>query len=105
MNTTEAWVLHRGNNDVSDRKPGELRLETYTFPEITPHEVLAEPLYGCWEGNMTHAVLRRPVDVCRQRGEERIVIGNAGVVRILQIGDAVKSVRRGDVCMLWCAGE
>jgi len=105
MNTTEAWVLHRGSDDISDGKSGALRLETYTFPEITPHEVLAEPLYGCWEGNMTHAVQRTPVDVCRQRGEERVVIGNAGVVRILQIGDAVKSVRPGDVCMLYCAGE
>ncbi len=105
MYTTEAWVLHRGNDGVSDGESGELRLETYTFPDITPHEVLVEPLYGCWEGNMTHAVLRRPVDVCRQRGEDRIVLGNAGVVRILQIGDAVKSVRPGDVCMLYCAGE
>ena len=105
MNTTEAWVLHRGSSDVSDGEPGALRLEEYSFPEITAHEVLAEPLYGCWEGNMTHAVRRTPIDVCRQRGEARIVIGNAGVVRILQIGDAVKSVRPGDVCMLWATGE
>jgi NADPH:quinone reductase-like Zn-dependent oxidoreductase len=105
MITTEAWVLHRGIKDVSDGELGELRLETYTFPELTPHEVLAEPLYGCWEGNMTHAVRRTPLDVCRQRGEERVVVGNAGVVRILQIGDAVKSVRPGDVCMVYGAGE
>lgn len=105
MNTTEAWVLHRGCNDLPGAEPGELRLEAYSFPEITPQEVLVEPLYGCWEGNMTHAVQRKPVDVCRQRGEERIVLGNAGVVRILQVGDAVNSVRPGDVCMVFCAGE
>jgi NADPH:quinone reductase-like Zn-dependent oxidoreductase len=105
MYTTEAWVLHRGSHGVADGEPGELRLETYTFPEITAHEVLAAPLYGCWEGNMTHAVRRRPVDVCRQRREDRVVLGNAGVVRILQIGDAVNSVRPGDVCMVYGAGE
>ena len=105
MYTTEAWVLHRASHGASEGEPGELRLETYTFPDITPHEVLAEPLYGCWEGNMTHALRRRPVDVCRQRREERVVLGNAGVVRILQVGDAVKSVRPGDVCMLYGAAE
>lgn len=105
MNTTEAWVLHRDSSDVSGGKPGELCLEQYSFPEITAHEVLAEPLYGCWEGNMTHAMRRTPVDVCRQRGEDRIVLGNAGVVRILEVGDAVKSVRPGDVCMVYGAGE
>ena len=92
MYTTEAWVLHRGSNDSSDGEPGAFRLEEYSFSELTPHEVLAEPLYGCWEANMTHAVRRSPVDVCRQRGEDRIVIGNGGLVRILQVGDAVKSV-------------
>ena len=41
--------------------------------------MLAEPLYGCWEGNMSHAVERRPIDIYRDRGEEKVVIGNAGV--------------------------
>jgi NADPH:quinone reductase-like Zn-dependent oxidoreductase len=105
MNTTEAWVLHRGSTDRSDGEPGELCLEEYAFPEITAHEVLVEPLYGCWEANMTHAVQRTPVDVCRQRREDRIVLGNAGVARILEVGDAVKGVCPGDVCMVYGAGE
>ncbi len=32
---------------------------------------------------MSHAVLRDPIDVCRRLGQEWIVLGNSGVVRIL----------------------
>lgn len=102
--TTEAWVIHAAPDD--DRTPGaaELRKEIYTFPNITEHEVLAEPIYGCWEGNMTHAIERNPVDVCRQRGEKKIVIGNAGVVRILKTGPSVTNVKEGDLCLFAAVG-
>lgn len=49
---------------------------------------------------MTHALERTPVDVCRQRGEERIVIGNFGVVRVLRPGKAVTRVKEGDLCLM-----
>jgi hypothetical protein len=67
-------------------------------------EVLAEPIYGCWEANMAHALERTPIDVCRHRGEAEVVIGNAGVVRILQVGEAVKTVNPGDLCIVFCNG-
>ncbi|MBS0448804.1 MAG: zinc-binding dehydrogenase [Proteobacteria bacterium] len=97
MITTEAWVLPRGPGDGT---PGELRLERISFEEPSDDEVLVEPLYGCWEGNMTHALERSPVDVCRQRGEAGIVLGNAGVVRILHAGRSVRGLREGDLCGL-----
>lgn len=43
---------------------------------------------------------RDPVDICRLRREPKVVMGNAGVVRILQAGSAVKNVREGDLCIL-----
>jgi NADPH:quinone reductase-like Zn-dependent oxidoreductase len=106
MITTDAWVLHEGpsNGEAKKGGPAELKLETYSFPDLTDQEVLAEPLYGCWEGNMTHAVERSPVDICRQRREDKVVIGNAGVVRVLKTGAAVKGVKEGDVCLVFCNG-
>lgn len=97
MIETDAWVLHRG---PVDPEPGELVLEKFSFPDIETDEVFAEPLFGCWEGNMTHAVLRDPIDICRRRGEAKIVLGNAGVVRILQTGSDVYRVKEGDLCVL-----
>jgi len=99
---TSAWVIHKG--PIKDPGPAELRLETITIDEVTDDEVLVEPIYGCWEGNMAHALERSPVDICRQRGEDRIVLGNAAVVRILKTGSNVKSVREGDLCALVCIG-
>jgi NADPH:quinone reductase-like Zn-dependent oxidoreductase len=96
--TTEAWVLYKAKPD--ELGPAELRREEFSFSGIEEDEVLAEPLYGCWEGNMTHALERQPIDICRQRREAKVVQGNAGVVRILQIGSAVTSVAEGDICMV-----
>jgi NADPH:quinone reductase-like Zn-dependent oxidoreductase len=98
MISTEAWVLDRGPSGGSG--PGKLRKDTIAFPEITEEEVLVEPIYGCWEANMTHALERAPVDVGRLRKEERVVLGNAGVVHILETGAAVTSVRAGDLCLV-----
>lgn len=50
---------------------------------------------------MTHALQRRPVDVCRERGEARVVVGNSGVVRVLSVGDGVRHVKEGDVCRIF----
>lgn len=100
MIEVEAWVLHQG---VKGSGPdfAELRNETFSFPDMSDEEVLVEPIYGCWEGNMTHAVERSPVDVCRQRGEEKVVLGNTGVVRVLEVGAAVKGLREGDLCIVF----
>jgi NADPH:quinone reductase-like Zn-dependent oxidoreductase len=97
MITTEAWVLYAG----SSRTPevATLKREDYSFPDLTDHEALAEPLYGCWEANMTHALEREPIDICRRRNEPKVVLGNAGVVRILKVGRSVTKVREGDVCL------
>lgn len=105
--TTEAWVLDEGANHQGSREPpapGQLVQESYTFNDITDDEVLVEPLYGCWEGNMSHALNRTPVDICRQRGEPKVVIGNAGVVRVLKAGPSVAAFREGDLCLVFCNG-
>src|SRR4051812_38129555 len=92
---TDAWILSAAG--------GGLRRETISF-DLGPRDVLAEPLYGCWEANMAHALARHPVDICRERGEERVVIGNAGVVRVLRAGSEVRGLREGDVGMVFAAG-
>lgn len=103
MIRTEAWVLYAGGNGAGAAGAG-FRREDYAFPDLTEQEVLAEPLYGCWEGNMSHAFLRSPVDICRQRREEKVVVGNAGVVRVLKAGASVRGLREGDLCLVFCNG-
>ena len=103
MITTEAWVLYEGDNRTH-QQPAELIKETITFPEIAEEEVLVEPVYGCWEANLTHALKRSPVDICRQRGDKKVVLGNSGVVRVLQPGSAVSTVREGDLCVFFPIG-
>lgn len=98
--TTEAWVLYAGKNRLRP-EPGQLVCETISIPALTDEEILVEPLFGCWEGNMGHAIQRSPVDVAIQRNEEKVVLGNSGVVRILQVGNSVRGLKEGDVCMLY----
>ncbi len=101
---TDAWVLYKGAPDRSDQ-PARMVRERFCFQEIGDEEVLVAPLYGCWEGNMTHALERKPIDICEQRGEERVVIGNAGVVEILECGSKVTTVKTGDTAVLFCNGQ
>ncbi|HUK92239.1 MAG TPA: zinc-binding alcohol dehydrogenase family protein [Blastocatellia bacterium] len=102
MITTEAWVLHRGTKSgVQEQSAtGGLRRELFEIPDISDGEVLAEPIFGCWEGNMSHAVQRNPIDICELRGEDKIIIGNSGVVRVLKTGRDVKTLQEGDLCIL-----
>jgi NADPH:quinone reductase-like Zn-dependent oxidoreductase len=93
---TEAWILRQAAK--GEVGPGTLEKTTYPLPEMGDYNVLAEPIYGAWEANMTHALERKPVDICRIRREECIVLGNAGVVRILKTGSKVTTCRVGDVC-------
>ena len=99
--TTEAWVLPSGRGRS---EAGQLVRDTVTLSDISAEEVLAEPMYGCWEGNMTHAIQRNPIDICMARQEEKVVIGNAGVVRILKTGEAVHHLKAGDHCLVFCNG-
>ena len=59
----------------------DLVLEDFELPDIGPGEILAEPIYGSREGNMNHALQRKPIDICRRRGEERVILGNGFVAR------------------------
>lgn len=104
MITTQAWVIHQSEKKNGHPVPAELRQEIFSFPQIGNDEVLVEPIYGCWEGNMAHALSRSPVDICEQRKEPRVVIGNAGVVRVLKTGSAVTTVGEGDLCLVFCNG-
>jgi len=93
MITTSAWVLYK---DTAIRGLVE---EEFSFPDIEEHEVLAEPIYGCWEGNMTHAIDRKPINIALVRREPKVVIGNAGVVRVVKVGASVTNVRAGETCI------
>lgn len=95
--STDAWVLYRGER-TKEHQPGELVKETITIPELEPDEVHVETLFGCWETNMTHAIERAPVDIARMRREKKIVLGNAGTVRVLRTGSAVTDLAEGDIC-------
>lgn len=58
---------------------------------------------------MDHALTRSPIDVCSSRGEDAVVLGNLGVVRVLKLnGDAPGvrvRVREGDLCLLMPFGK
>ncbi|MDH6222494.1 NADPH:quinone reductase-like Zn-dependent oxidoreductase [Streptomyces pseudovenezuelae] len=98
---TDAWVLHAGPKDVDTeaRPPGNLHREPYSFTAPDEREALVEPLYGSWEANIEHALSRRPVDVCRLRDEGAVVLGNLGIVRVLDAGKS-SSLREGQICMV-----
>jgi NADPH:quinone reductase-like Zn-dependent oxidoreductase len=95
MNPTEAWVLYRGEGDSPG--PGELVREPFELGPLADDELLVEPIYATWESNMSHALVRHPVDVCRQRNEAKVVLGNGGLVRVLEAGRAVEGRKDGEV--------
>ncbi len=106
MITTDAWLLSKGAKErASACQTTTLSLGSYSISELTESEVLVEPLYGCWEGNMTHALQRKPVDICRFRREDQVVLGNAGVARILKTGETASGLREGQVCMIFGNAE
>jgi NADPH:quinone reductase-like Zn-dependent oxidoreductase len=94
------WFLYAAGPKELGRR-GELIREDFDVGDVGPDQVLAESLYGSFEGNMGHAIDRRPIDICRQRGEPKVVIGNAGVVRVLEVGSDVKDLRPGQACVLF----
>jgi len=106
MITTDAWVLHAGpaHDKTSQPASGTLSREKFSFPDIAADEALVEPLYGSWEANLEHGISRQPIDLCRERGEDRIVLGNLGVVRVLA-GGLNTSHREGAICMVMPFGK
>jgi NADPH:quinone reductase-like Zn-dependent oxidoreductase len=97
MIRTEAWVIHPRHDGEG---AAQLSLEPLQLSELAADEVLVAPIYGCWEGNMSHALRRQPVDVCRLRLENTVALGNAGVVRVLATGKEVSDLDEGDACVL-----
>jgi len=96
-NSCDAWVLRI--NTEPRPVPGRLERGAIELDELLPQEVLVEPLLVGWEGNNHHAVQRRPIDICAARKEQQVVLGNAGIVRVLEPGAAVHGLREGDLCM------
>src|SRR5439155_816788 len=66
-----AWCLYPGTGHERGRL-AELVREEIELAGPGEGELLVEPLYGSWEGNMHHALLRDPVDVCKQRGADEV---------------------------------
>ena len=94
---TEAWVLERGDiNPVL----GKLKQKLIVLDMLAEDEILVEPIFGCWEGNMTHALQRYPIDIARRRGEAEVVLGNSGVVRVLKPGSLIKDFSPGDFAVV-----
>lgn len=98
----KAWCLRAGTGRDRGRL-ASLELESIEVRDPGEGELLVEPLYGCWEGNMDHALTRDPVDVNKQREEERVVLGNSGVVRVLRAGPGVEGWREGSVALVFAA--
>lgn len=100
---SEAWVLNTGVKGAPPELTALVR-EDFEFREPGASECLVSPLFGCMEGNMGHVVERKPVDICVERNEPKIVVGNAGVVRVEQVGADVTTVQAGDNAILFCNG-
>jgi len=102
----EAWFIYAGTDaEIREHRPATLRRETFELAPPAADEIISAPLFGCWEGNMGHAVNRRPIDICRARKEERAILGNAGVVEVVDVGEDVKTVRPGQRAVIFCNGE
>lgn len=92
-----AWVLYASNQKT--HASGLMREEISLGP-VSANEVLAAPVFGSWEANMSHALEYSPIDVCAYRAEPKVVIGNAGVVHVLEVGNEVTLVRPGQYAII-----
>lgn len=99
---TDAWVLHSAPRIDGEPQAvrGSLCRESYLLPEPEFDEALVEPLFGSWEANIDHALARQPIDVCRSRLEDPVILGNLGVVRVLRPAETSTSIHEGDVCLV-----
>lgn len=103
MIVTDAWVINSPGADADG--PAILEQKSIRFADPAAHEVLVEPVYGCWEGNMHHAWSRRPIDINIARQEQDLVIGNSGVVRVLRCGSDQHPFSEGDYCWVFPGAE
>jgi NADPH:quinone reductase-like Zn-dependent oxidoreductase len=102
----EGWFIYRATDEeLKNHSPAKLVKEEFEINSLGANQVLAAPLFGCWEGNMGHALKRSPIDICKARDEEKVILGNAGVVEIVDIGREVKTVRPGQKAIIFCVGE
>lgn len=98
--TTEAWVLKKANEQ------NELSKESFEIGDLSAEEVLLKPLFGCLEGNMVHALTNDPIDILKERQEEKIILGNAGVMEVIEAGKIAKSkFSAGDKVIYFCNGK
>lgn len=100
MEETEAWVLHEGPENGEGTTARGLSRERFRLPDLRSGEVLVEPLFSCWEANYGHAIERKPIDICRARGEKTVVLGNCGVVRVLTESEEGGGPGVGEICIL-----
>jgi NADPH:quinone reductase-like Zn-dependent oxidoreductase len=101
---TQAWVLYPGTPETPTNVLSQLHLQDIEIPETGEDDVLAEPVLASWEGNMVHALRREPVDLCHHRREPWVVLGNAGVVRVLRAGRNAGHLQEGESCLVFCNG-
>lgn len=95
---TEGWVLNEHENP-------SISIEEVSISELSSKEVLVKPLYGCFEGNMLHAIERNPINVCKERREKKVILGNAGVVEVQEIASDVINIKKGQQCLFFCNGD
>ncbi len=96
---TEAWVYQEGQKN--ENWESLFKKEIISFDDVSEKEIVVEPIFGGWEANMTHALNREPMDVCKKRGDSKVVLGNSGIVRVLKIGKNVTRVKEGDLCVFF----
>ncbi|WDF02038.1 zinc-binding alcohol dehydrogenase family protein [Shouchella hunanensis] len=99
FNSTDAWVL------IKDQGKATFKRKVFQFEEIKKDEVLVKPIYGCVEGNLSHAINLKPEDIFTSRNEEEIILGNGGVVQVDSIGSEVSNLKVGDYGIFFCNGE
>lgn len=97
---TEAWVLISKEN----RRSASFQKKEITIRDTGSDEVLVKPLYSCLEGNYIHALKLKPESIFDRRNEDEVVLGNSGVVKVVKIGNHVKSVKLGDICLMFSNG-
>ncbi|MBI4640238.1 MAG: zinc-binding dehydrogenase [Candidatus Tectomicrobia bacterium] len=109
MIKTEGYIIEPDSNYDQRRRipsgPASLIRREIEIPDPGDHEVHVKTLAVCWEGNMGHALDRRPIDLCLDRKEPWCLIGNSGVVQVLSCGKGVTQVEPGQTCLLFCNGN
>ena len=102
----EGWFIFPATDaELREKVPAKLIKDTFELTPPAPNEIIAAPLFGCWEGNMGHAIRRRPIDICRARKDPYAILGNAGVVEVVETGKDVKTVRPGQRAVIFANGE